>query len=76
MESRSRIPSTGPAPGTSQEQATGVDVVGLRMPVWESRVPARALKSEDLPLPVAPAIATAVYARGSRSRAPAASSTR
>ena len=49
-----------PAPGTSQEQATGVAVVGRRMPACESRVPARALKSEDLPLPVAPAIATVV----------------
>lgn len=44
----------------------GADVVGLRRPVSEIGTPARALNRVDLPLPVAPAMATTVWREDSR----------
>ena len=56
--SQSRRSPTGSSP---QIAAVGVDVVGLRTPTVATSLPTRALKIEDLPLPVAPARATTVW---------------
>ncbi|CAM5241217.1 hypothetical protein SVIOM342S_10601 [Streptomyces violaceorubidus] len=54
----------------------GEAVVGRRTPVSEIVTPARVLNSWDLPLPVAPAMATTVCCPESLRRAAASSSTR
>ncbi len=54
----------------------GAAVVGRRTPVSEMATPASALNSCDLPLPVAPAMATTVCCPESLRRADASSSTR
>ena len=51
--------ATGSSPHTA---ATGVEVVGRRTPTAATGAPTRALNSDDLPLPVAPASATTVAA--------------
>ncbi|GDY65508.1 hypothetical protein SAV14893_049010 [Streptomyces avermitilis] len=66
---------SGAAPSL-QLHAMGAAVVGLRTPVSEMVTPASTLKSWDLPLPVAPAMATTVCSPDSRRRATASSSTR
>ncbi len=62
--------SSGPA-SAPHVQADVVDVVGRRTPTVERSSPANALKSEDLPLPVAPARATTVWSRPWPRRSPA-----
>ena len=52
-------------------QALAHDVVGRRTPTAARSRPVSALNVEDLPEPVAPAIATTVCSGESRSRAPA-----
>ena len=58
-----------------QTAACAVPVVGRRTPGGETSLPRKALNSDDLPLPVAPASATTV-ASPSAVRAPALASTR
>ncbi|CAM5459317.1 hypothetical protein SGLAM104S_05657 [Streptomyces glaucescens] len=65
----------GAAPSL-QLHAMGAAVVGRRTPVSERVTPASALNSCDLPLPVAPAMATTVCCPESRRRAVASSRTR
>lgn len=59
-----------------QLHAMGEAVVGRRTPVSEIVTPASVLNSCDLPLPVAPAMATTVCCPDSRRRAAASSRTR
>ncbi|MGC0357984.1 hypothetical protein RKD25_005273 [Streptomyces sp. SAI-124] len=58
-----------------QLHAIGAAVVGRRTPVSEMATPASALNSCDLPLPVAPAMATTVCCPESLRRAAASSRT-
>ncbi len=60
--------SSSSAPALPHTQAVAHDVVGRRTPVEESSRPVSALNVEDLPEPVAPAIATTVCSAESRSR--------
>ena len=62
-------------PSAPQTQAVAHDVVGRRTPTAESSRPVRALNVEDLPEPVAPAMATTVWSADSHSRLDARSST-
>ena len=61
-------PAGSAAPALPHTQAVAHEVVGRRTPVEDSSRPVRALKVEDLPEPVAPAIATTVCSAESRSR--------
>ena len=56
--------SSSVAPSVPHTQAVAHDVVGRRTPTAESSSPVSALKVEDLPEPVAPAIATTVCVGG------------
>ncbi len=67
--------SSSSAPVLPHTQAVAHDVVGRRTPVEESSRPVRALNVEDLPEPVAPAIATTVCSAESRSRPAARAAT-
>ena len=60
-----------PAAPSLQLHASGEEVVGRRTPVSEMVTPASALNSCDLPLPVAPAMATTVCCPDSLRRAAA-----
>ena len=77
MPSQSRRSSAADAarPVGPHTQAVAHDVVGRRTPTAESSRPVRALNVEDLPDPVAPAIATTVWSAESHSRLDARSST-
>ncbi|CAM5451926.1 hypothetical protein SGRIM128S_06871 [Streptomyces griseomycini] len=68
--------STRLAAPSLQLHAMGAAVVGRRTPVSEMATPASALNSCDLPLPVAPAMATTVCCPESLRRTAASSSTR
>ena len=72
MPSQSRRSSAPSAPHT---QAVAHDVVGRRTPTADSSSPVSALNVEDLPEPVAPAIATTVWSAESHSRLEARSRT-
>src|SRR3546814_11894506 len=65
MPSHSRSSS---APSRPHTQALAHDVVGRRTPTAESSIPVRALKVDDLPEPVAPAIAITVCSAESFNR--------
>ena len=67
--------SSSSAPSVPQTQAVAHDVVGRRTPTADSSRPVSALNVEDLPEPVAPAIATTVWSAESRSRLAARSTT-
>ena len=67
--------SSSVAPSVPQTQAVAHDVVGRRTPTAASSRPVSALNVEDLPEPVAPAIATTVWSAASRSRPDARSTT-
>ena len=67
--------SSSSAPCSPQTHAVVHDVVGLRTPTDEISMPVSALNVDDLPDPVAPAIATTVWSGESRSRLPARSTT-
>ena len=67
--------SSSVAPWVPHTQAVAHDVVGRRTPTAESSSPVSALNVEDLPEPVAPAIATTVCSAASRSRLEARSTT-
>ena len=62
--------SRGAAPSMPHTQACECLVVGRITPAGEKEAPARALNSEDLPLPVPPARATTVCVADIRSRSP------
>ena len=60
--------SSSVAPSVPHTQALAHDVVGRRTPTEESSSPVKALYVDDLPEPVAPAMATTVCSADSRSR--------
>ncbi|MDT4870088.1 hypothetical protein FQZ97_1051490 [compost metagenome] len=60
--------SSSPAPSLPHTTAVAHDVVGRRMPTEESSSPVSELYVDDLPEPVAPAMATTVCRAESRSR--------
>ena len=60
--------SSSCAPSLPQTQAVAHEVVGRRTPTAESSSPVSWLNVDDLPEPVAPAIATTVWSAESRSR--------
>jgi hypothetical protein len=65
--------STSPAGSSPQTQASGIELVGRRVPIAARSRPVIALNSDDFPEPVAPASATTVSSPDIRNRCPARS---